>query len=298
MENCTNCQESVWVTDVSRGDVICSSCGMVSAEKMIDTSPELATYVGEKNHERTVTSNPFLDSLKTTNIVVKRVGGVKKRESTRLVAAQNSLVAQPGNLKDQHLILFMEKLREFSNVFDFPRSVTEEATKILHDYEMLNKGKKRRLPLEAGALCALYLANNKLRIGKTMEEMILFATNVYDDDFYRARRLILEALPGQEVYILVEDIIHSHCQTLSLDTRLYQVSTTAYTKCKALVEGKPASTIAGSMILLACELCHVHVNKEDVSAVATASTNALNNLCKIIKQVYDPILTPNELRNI
>ena len=62
-ERCPNCNSNEIVSDYSRGESICSNCGVVLS-KLIDTTPEWRSFTAEEKSNRSRTGAP-ISSLKS-----------------------------------------------------------------------------------------------------------------------------------------------------------------------------------------------------------------------------------------
>ncbi|TET77844.1 MAG: transcription initiation factor IIB, partial [Candidatus Heimdallarchaeota archaeon] len=57
-ERCPNCNSEEIIDDYTRGESICSNCGLVLS-KLIDTSPEWRAFTGEEKAARSRTGSPI-----------------------------------------------------------------------------------------------------------------------------------------------------------------------------------------------------------------------------------------------
>ena len=54
VKKCPECNSSKLITDETRGEIICGSCGLLVEENMVDTSHELRSFdKSEKNNSST-----------------------------------------------------------------------------------------------------------------------------------------------------------------------------------------------------------------------------------------------------
>jgi transcription initiation factor TFIIIB Brf1 subunit/transcription initiation factor TFIIB len=122
-----------------------------------------------------------------------------------------------------------------------------------------------------------------------------------------ARKKIVEYVPGADVCVQPQDVIHCFCNTLHASDGVRRVASYIHERLQSLgltfnikrwqckliivaVEGKTPATIAAGCILLACEALDEAVDRDAVSALAQIAPTTLHNFCKIGKRNWGMIV--------
>jgi transcription initiation factor TFIIIB Brf1 subunit/transcription initiation factor TFIIB len=290
-EVCKNCEQSdEWVIDTIRGDYICSKCGCVSEDRLVDWSLEKRNFsTSVTDHNRGQLSNPYMTSLASTNIG-------SKRQKTSAIQKAHQKINKASTSIDDHLTQFFHVLDNFCTALQLERKVSEKAKEILHQYEKANNGSRRTLEFDSGALAALHLACGYHKTGRTLNSLYMDLKQAgFDVDEKQAqntRSKIIKKIPGIDVQTKSTDVITNFCEQLQLPMLVVNVAKMIQTKSQPFVEGKTPSTIAAGSIILAGELLYYQVDRFSLLAVANCADSTLKKYCKEIKTKVPLLIEP------
>ena len=181
---CRDCKEMPpkLVEEFSSGDMVCASCGLVLAEKTIDTRSEWRTFANDDQGNDDPSrvgdaANPLLDGAQLeTSIAYERGGSGQSRD---LYRAQNKSSHDKSN---KSLSVAYKELGDLCESMDLTQNVTTYA-KFLYK-QIYDAGAFRGKPLESINAGLILIACRQQHVDRTFRE-IYHATKVPKADIGR-----------------------------------------------------------------------------------------------------------------
>jgi transcription initiation factor TFIIB len=196
IQKCPECDSKHFTRDRRRGEVVCSKCGLIIKERIIDTSPEWRAFDSEQRQRRTRGGAPLTptkhDKGLTTEVGSGRgelfkVAPSKRAQYYRLRKWQKRLVES----KDRNLSFAFSELQRLVSFLGLPRSVHEE---VARKYEKaVDKGLVRGRSMESVIAALLYTICRKMKTPRTLEELS-DATGIEKREIGRTYRYITREL--------------------------------------------------------------------------------------------------------
>jgi transcription initiation factor TFIIIB Brf1 subunit/transcription initiation factor TFIIB len=299
--NCKNCEQNNWVTDDSRGDVICFDCGLtldlglIGSEKSVysDTHNSISGSSGGSN------ISPY-SSLSHTYIV-------SKDKSSHIVKNHHHLAGGFELLQDKHLQDYFTEIKNFGALLSLSSAIQQQARDFILEFEKAQGATRRTYSCKVVALAAIFIACKEARNGKTLEQLLLIAhsdncTNrgrdegpnnkvvVTENNLMEVHDRILEVIPRLRMLgttsLKMTDVIQEQCRILALSKEVSEASCNLYEKCEDFIDGLSQGAISGGCIYLACSLMKVRVSKEDVAVAAVITPSTIDNFCRIVNLTH------------
>ncbi|CAG0890528.1 unnamed protein product [Darwinula stevensoni] len=247
---CSEHPDAALIEDYRAGDQICSACGKVIGDRVIDVGTEWRTFGDEKG-----------------DVDPSRVGGP---ENHLLNGADLSTMIGPGpsrssdfnpkyhNRKtlsgsDRALINSFREIGNMADRLNLPRTIVDRANllfKQVHDGKNL-KGRSN----DAIASACLYIACRQEGVPRTFKE-ICAVSSVSKKEIGRCFKLILAALETNVDLITTGDFMPRFCKNLRLDVMVQRAATHIARKAIELdiVPGRSPISVAAAAIYMASQV--------------------------------------------
>lgn len=242
---CPDCGGSSIVQDFTRGDSICSDCGTVLDEQIIDDGPEWRAFNSAERSKRSRVGSPT--SLTVHDKGLSTQIGYENRDAygRKLSAKRRSQMhrlrkwntrARIHSSTDRNLAQAMSELDRLSSQLGLPKSVKETSSVIyrLAIKQQLIRGRS----IEAMIAAAAYAAARQRRVPRTLDEVAQHS-RISKKELGRCYRLMLQELKLKIPLAAPSDYITRFAADLKL------TGTTARRAIKLVTEAKHAGLTAG-----------------------------------------------------
>lgn len=282
IKKCPECKSSNLIYDEQKGEIICSDCGLVVEEKMIDMGQEWRQFEDGEKKGRTGAplSMQKFDQGLTTNVGevfdIYQLGSEKRiRKFFRLKKWQERV----STSIERNLRLAMAELRRVAAVLNLPNFVKEEASRIYN--LVLQKGLVRGRSMESNVSACIYASCRSYNLPRTLDE-IASASDVDRKEIGRTyrfitRKLILKIAPSSP-----KDYISRFATTLHLSPKTQSDSFRILKKAEAceLTSGRGPSGIAAAALYVAALLNDEKKTQREVADVAGITEVTIRNRYK------------------
>lgn len=233
---CPSHPKAELVADHRAGDLICSDCGLVVAERIIEVSSEWRSF--KNGCSDTLTFNSF--------------------------SQQSDKAAKP------HLQETIGFVTEMCERLHLTGSIHCQAVKIYEkvaDNKVL-RGKNK----EALAAACLFIACREQHVPRTFKEFTTVST-VSKKDLGRYFKLIIGLVDLDLRQSVTSDFLARFCGNLNLPYRVQKLARTIVTNAAALdlVPGRSPISIAAASILLACQMLQENCSANQIADVTGTS---------------------------
>lgn len=178
MERCPECGKREPVMDSDQGEVICSGCGLVLEDVMMDQRPEWRAYTHEEKEARSRVGSPITllqydKGLSTTFKPHENASGGRLSSKTRFKMRrlrQWNIRLRIRSSIARNLSQAMMELNNLADKLHIPKAVREEAALIYR--KSLNNGLVRGRSIAAIAAASLYAACRISGTPRSLDEMV------------------------------------------------------------------------------------------------------------------------------
>ena len=255
---CPECGSFNFIEDPTRGELVCSKCGLVMEEEMIDTGQEWRAFDTEQMSRRARAGAPLTftkhDKGLTTEIgkgvgELYKVPTKKRAQYYRLTKWHKRLIKS----KDRNLSFALSELQRIVSFLNLSRSVHE---KIARYYEQaVNKGLVRGRSIESVIAALTYAVSREFGSPRTLDE-IAEASGEDKREIGRTYRYISREL---QIRILPADpttYVPRFCSMLGLSDRVLAKAVEILKKAKKhdITSGKGPTGVAAAAIYISCVL--------------------------------------------
>lgn len=291
-EKCPECGGVTLVHDYDAGETICSDCGLVLSEYVMDKGPEWRAFTQEEKASRSRVGVPTSYSVhdKGLSTAIGRVDrdafGRKLPLSTRLQMwrlRKWQIRSRVHSSVDRNLAQAMAELDRLSDKAYIPGPVKEKAAVIYR--KALDKGLVRGRSIAAIAAASLYAACRTTETPRTLRE-IAEASFVEKKDVARCYRLLLRELNVQMpiadplTYVSkVADQTGISGQTQGLAIKILHEA-----KRKRAASGKDPMGLAAAALYIACLQTNEKKTQKDIAEAAGVTEVTVRNRYKSLKR--------------
>ena len=278
---CPSHPDANLIEDHRAGDMICSECGLVVGDRVIDVGSEWRTFSNEKGGEdRSRVGGPentLLGSSDLSTMIGPGKGGAS------FDAQGNALYNNRRTISssDRTLINAFRTISGMCDRINLPRSITDRANalfKMVHDGRSL-KGRSN----EAIAAACLYIACRQDGVPRTFKEIVAVST-VSKKEIGRCFKLILKVHDTNVDIITTGDFMHRFCGSLGL-AKDVQKAATHIAKAAVdldIVPGRSPISVAAAAIYMASQASSDKKQQKEIADIAGVADVTIRQSYKLI----------------
>ncbi|OLS20491.1 MAG: Transcription initiation factor IIB [Candidatus Heimdallarchaeota archaeon LC_3] len=290
---CAECTGEL-IFDNSRGEIICSNCGLVTESKMIDHGQEWRAYSSDEHNNRSRTGEPLdvlSDDIKlrstfsainllTTDAKGNRLSTTKRFDFYRLSKLDNR--SRQGEIRNLRIAL--RELSRITSQLELPNNASKTASSIYRKALRLDLIRGRSIDSMMAA--SVYIACRETAIPQTLKDIVVATPNLSIKDLARCVRTMIRFMklkPQYSKYSLYIYRLGEKLQ-LSMDTRAYAVEIVEKAKNQGILMGKnPMSIAAASLYIAGIQLNERRTQLEFSEASKTTPVTIRNRFKELIE---------------
>ncbi len=289
IKKCPECGSTKLIYDEQHGELICSSCGLVLEDKMIDLGQEWRQFeeTDKKGRGGSPLSMQKFDQGLTTNVGeisdIYQLGSEKNiKKFFRLKKWQERV----STSIERNLRLAMTELRRVASFLSLPNFVKEEASRIYN--LVLQRGYVRGRSMESVVSACIYAACRSYNIPRTLDE-ISAASDVERKEIGRTYRFIIRKLDFKITPSNPKDYIARFSSTLHLTPKAQNDAIKILKKAELseLTSGRGPAGIAAAALYLAALLNNEKKTQREVADVAGVTEVTIRNRYKELLDKLD-----------
>ena len=290
IRKCPECGSKHLIKDKRRGEIVCSKCGLIVKEKIIDTSPEWRAFDSEQTKRRTRGGAPLThtkhDKGLTTEVGSGRgelfkVAPSKRAQYYRLRKWQKRLVES----KARNLSFAFSELQRLVSFLGLPRSVHEE---VARKYEQaVDRGLVRGRSMESVIAALLYTVCREMKTPRTLEELSE-ASGVERREIGRTYRYIARELGLRILPAMPKDYVPRFASMLGLSDKVQARAIRILNKAKKIeaTSGKGPTGVAAAALYISSVLGgDKRTQREIADAIGVTEVTIRNRFKEIVKKL-------------
>jgi len=278
---CPSHPEAMLIEDHRAGDMICSACGLVVGDRVIDVGSEWRTFSNEKGGEdRSRVGGPenaLLGSSDLSTIIGPSRGAASFDSDGNALYSNRRSVSS----SDRTLIQSFRTISNMCDRLNLPRTITDRTNTL---FKMVHDGKSLRgRSNEAIAAACLYIACRQEGVPRTFKEIVAVST-VSKKEIGRCFKLILKAHDTNVDIITTGDFMHRFCGTLGL-AREVQKAATHIAKAAVdldIVPGRSPISVAAAAIYMASQASEDKRNQKEIADIAGVADVTIRQSYKLM----------------
>jgi transcription initiation factor TFIIB len=291
---CRQHPKAVIVEDFRAGDLICTECGVVVGDRLVDVGSEWRTFNSSEKRDFTADPNrvgqaedPLFHGTSGLSTVLAKLPGEQRQQG------QNR-TASTLNRADRSLASAYKEIDHMAGSLNLSQVVSRRAKKLFK--ETIDSTKLRGRSHDAIGAACIYIACRQEKVAHTFNE-ICGATRMPKRDISRCYKRIIKALDvsAQSSNPTAEDFLPRFCNKLELP-RVVEMAARHINQAVrkvGIVDSKVYTSNAGAIIFMVSQLSEKPASLEDISAVIGVSVQAIKNSYREIFTIA-PYLFPKD----
>ena len=258
------------IEDYRAGDQICSECGLVVGDRVIDVGSEWRTFSNDKGGEDKSrvggAENTLLGSSDLSTMIGPGRGGASfSSDGTPIYNNRNGR----QSTSDRTLLNAFRTISTMADRINLTKTITDRANVL---FKMVSDGKNLKgRSNDAIATACLYIACRQEGVPRTFKEIVAVST-VSKKEIGRCFKLILKAHDTSVELITTDDFMSRFCGTLSLPRNVQRAATTIAKKAVDLdiVPGRSPISVAAAAIYMASQASDDKRTQREIAGKAMA----------------------------
>ncbi|MGD9381758.1 MAG: transcription initiation factor IIB [Candidatus Thorarchaeota archaeon] len=287
-EVCIGCGESLFTNDYTRGENICTSCGLVASDRIADRGPEWRAFTAEERDAKARTGAPMRLSIADKGLSTtidwrnKDANGRALTTNTRAAIYRMRKWHIRSRVHSSHhrnLGFAMSEMERLSSQLGIPRDARETAALIYR--KALIKRLVRGRSIDSVVAASVYLACRIHRIPRRLDEIVTEAkTN--RKQIGQAVRLVISKVNVNVPLASAKDLLPRLSSDLGLEGRTVRKATEIIKRAKdeRITIGKDPGGIAGAALYIACILEEDRRTQREIAEVSHVTEVTIRNRYK------------------
>jgi len=270
------------IDDYHAGDMVCSDCGLVVGDRVIDVSSEWRTFSSEEKTgvDRCRVGGPqnlLLGSADlTTMIGASKPGSSYFKNSEAMFANQRNMESS-----ERALVNAFGIISSMCDRVNLPEVIKERAHGL---FKMVNDGKQLKgRSVEAKCSACLYIACRQEGVPRTFKEIVAISS-VDKKEIGKCFKLIIQAHETTVEVIKSGDFMDRFCSQLVLSKNAQRAATCIARKAVDLdiVPGRSPISIAAAAIFMASNATDDKRSYQEISDIVGAAASTIRQAYRII----------------
>ncbi|VDM03232.1 unnamed protein product [Schistocephalus solidus] len=260
---------AVLIEDAHAGDMVCSLCGLVVADRIIDVGSEWRTFSNDANAKDNsrvgAAENPLLEGKDLSTMIspASRTDSRHVDDQGRPLYRNRRNVSGP----DRALITAFREISQMAERLNLPKTISDRANLLFKQvYETRNlRGRSN----DAVSTACLYMACRQEKVPRTFKE-VCAVSKVSKKEIGKVFKKILNILETNVQAVSVDDFMSRFCANLHLNITVQQVANVVARRALNLnlVSGRSPVSVAAAAIYMAAYALGCRKEKREIGEVA------------------------------
>lgn len=282
--SCRDHPGAILIEDHRAGDMICSVCGLVVGDRIVDVGSEWRTFSDSNNDPSRVgaAENPLLENDLSTRIGAAQ--GTEYHNRSTMSSANRTLSAA------------FRDINEIADRVGLPRTITDEASGLfrrVHEQRRL-----RSRPRLAIVSACIYLACRLQGAPRSFRELSTIS-GVQSSMIAKCYKAIIKTVeaPSQALSTHVDsgDFMSRFCSNLDLPVEVQRIATNiaAVAREKSITDGRNPTSIAAAAIYMASQVSDTKRSQKEISEVAGCAESTIKHSYRLMLSRASELIPPD-----
>lgn len=274
--------------DHHAGDMICSECGLVVGDRVIDVGSEWRTFSDSASDPSRVgaAENPLLENDLSTTI--GRSTGTEYHQRNAMSSTNRTLLSA------------IREINEIADRVNLPKIITDEAAtmfKKVHEQRRL-----RNRPRLAIVSACIYIACKVHKASRSFKEISSISA-VTTKDMTKCYKNIIKLIDTshQDLSVHVDsgEFMSRFCSQLDLPPEVQRIAThiAATAKEMSITDGRNPTSIAAAAIYMASQISDTKMSQKEISQVAGCTESTIKHSYRLmLSKAADLIPSDSQFR--
>ncbi|XP_057366869.1 transcription initiation factor IIB-like [Daphnia carinata] len=264
---CPSHPDAPLVDDYRAGDQICSECGLVVGDRVVDVGSEWRTFSNEAGNADPsrvgASENTLLNGTNLTTMIGPSTSGVSFDENGGTVYKNRQTMSS----SDRALVNAFKEISNMADRINLPRTIVDRANNL---FKQVHDGKNLKgHSTDASASACLYISCRQEGVPRTFKE-ICAVSKIGKKEIGRCFKLILKALETSVDIITTSDFMPRFCSNLGLPSMVQRAASHIGRKAVELdiVPGRSPISVAAAAIYMASHASDKKLTKKEIGDIA------------------------------
>ncbi|MHA1341154.1 MAG: transcription initiation factor IIB [Promethearchaeota archaeon] len=287
-DSCPECGSLLTIYDAYRGEIVCSHCGLVISDKLIDKGPEWRAFDSDQRDRRTRVGAPMTFTIhdqglstiidwKNKDFAGHEIPAKLRSQIYRLRKWQSRI--RVADATERNLTFALSELDRMASVLALPKTLRETAAKIYREAVKFHLIRGRSI--EGVAAASLYAACRMTKIPRTLNEIAEIA-RVDKKEIGRSYRFVMARLNLNTNPTKPLDYIARFVSELKLSSNVQKkaIEIIEMAEKKGLTSGRGPTGVAAAAIYVASIIFKERRTQRDIARVSQVTEVTVRNRFK------------------
>ena len=282
-------------TDSQRAEIVCSRCGLVIDEYLLDMGPEWRAFDHEQRDKRVRVGAPMSKAIHDKGLPTVidwrnkdgqgRTIPVEKRAQLYRLRRWQRKIRVSGS-GERNLAFALSEIDRNSSSLGIPRSVREDACVIYRD--AVNHKLIRGRSIESVVTASIYVACRRCNVPRTLDE-VAEVSKVTKKDVGRTYRFLSRELDIKLAPTSPADYVPRFASKIGLSSEAQSKAIEIIEKASdnGLTSGKGPTGVAAAALYIASVLLGERKTQKDVAQVSGVTEVTIRNRYKELSEKLD-----------
>jgi transcription initiation factor TFIIB len=292
---CHECSSRKIERDETRGEVVCSDCGLVIEDNIIDQGAEWRVFSPEEGDQRARTGSPSTQLLHDKGLSTeidwqnrdysgRVISGASRTQYHRMRKWQRR--ARITNTHDRNLSQALPEISRIGNNLGMSKNVQQEVAAVYR--KALEKKLARGRSIDALVAASIYLVCNMNNLGRTLDE-VSKSTRVGRKELTRCYKIIKRELGIRLRVNHPTDFVGGFCSKLGLpaETLSKTLEIISLAEKMELIDGKSPTGLAAAAIYIAANQTNRIRTQREIADISSVTEVTIRNRYKELAMALD-----------
>ncbi|MFN3527775.1 MAG: transcription initiation factor IIB [Candidatus Altarchaeaceae archaeon] len=290
-ENIQICYNSLTKDELS-GGIICTNCGAIIDEEIIDTGPEWRAFDRGELDKKSRASGAIREAKVSKGLTTEidrydrdiKGGGIDVDKKVQLYRMRRLQIrSRMSDSVGRNLSIALPELDRMCSLLNIGESIKEECAGIYRKAVNLGYVKGRSIESIIGAI--IYYVLRTKHIAKTLDE-IAGVGGIEKKEIGRAYKYLTKKMKLKSPKLDVSSFISDYASRLGIPGGAEEKAKEIYEKIKkyGISAGRTPNGVAASILYFACEELNISIDKKTLLEMSKINLSTLSNRCEEIKK--------------
>lgn len=261
--------------------MICTACGLVVGDRIVDVGSEWRTFSDSNNDPSRVgaAENPLLENDLSTRIGAS--AGSEYHNRSSMSSANRTIISA------------IRDINEIAEKANIPKTITDEAAGWFR--RVYEQKRLRNRPRQAIVSACLYLACRMNGAPRSFRELSAI-TGMAQPLIAKCFKAITKSCTNERITAQVDacDFLLRFCSSLGLSVEVQRLATDIATvaKEKSIIDGRNPTSVAAAVIYMASQVSDAKKSQKEISEVAGCAESTIKQSYRVLLSRAAELIPP------
>ncbi|MCD6229718.1 MAG: transcription initiation factor IIB [Candidatus Diapherotrites archaeon] len=292
---CPECKSKSLIRNYEKAEIVCSKCGLVVSDELVDTGPEWRAFDADQRDKRARTGGPMKYTRLNKGLVTEidryawdaRGGKISAGTQAQMYRLRKwHKRASISSSMERNLAIALSELERMSSFLKLPNNIRESAALLYR--KAVEKGLIRGRLIESVVASIIYTECRKYGVPRTLDE-VAEASGLTRKEIGRTYRFISRELKINVPLTNPVNYIPRFASALGLSGEVQEKARIILENAvnKGLISGRGPTGVAAAAVYIAGVLMGERRTQKEVADVAGVTEVTIRNRYRELKKELD-----------